>query len=94
MQKLDAEEFGSQQNSPEEGIPVGGPIPLHRDTTIDPPSCLPIHLSTYLSIYPPLSLSLYIYLYIYIYIYIYIHTHTHTYIYIYIYIYREREIER
>ena len=31
---MDGEEFGSQQTqSPEEGIPEGGPIPLHRDTT-------------------------------------------------------------
>ena len=25
---------GQQKQSPEEGIPEGGPIPLHRDTTI------------------------------------------------------------
>jgi len=32
---LDAEEFGTQQKqSPEEGIPEGRPITLHRDTTI------------------------------------------------------------
>jgi len=47
------EEFGSQQKqNPEEGIPEGGPIPLHRDTTV------PIEMYLYLSI------SIYIYLYL------------------------------
>ena len=32
--KLDDDVVGGQQKqSPEEGIPEGGPIPLHRDTT-------------------------------------------------------------
>jgi len=34
-QALDDDVVGGQQKqSPEEGIPEGGPIPLHRDTTI------------------------------------------------------------
>ena len=35
LQELDDDVVGGQQKqSPEEGIPEGGPIPLHRDTTI------------------------------------------------------------
>jgi len=34
LQELDDDVVGGQQKqSPEEGIPEGGPIPLHRDTT-------------------------------------------------------------
>ena len=42
--ELDDDVVGSQQkNSPEEGIPEGGPIPLHRDTTICCSSCYNNH---------------------------------------------------
>jgi len=62
--ELDDDLVGSQQKqSPEEGIPEGGPIPLHRDTTIL------IHLSLSLSI---ISISMYLYIYISIYLYVYI----------------------
>jgi len=43
LQAMDDDVVGGQQKqSPEEGIPEGGPIPLHRDTTIS------IHVYTYL----------------------------------------------